>query len=126
MKPESATLEYKRELTDQFEIFADRLKITSAAGLLANLSQEEFFSGHSVPRNKEIMRIDKDLELVEQLGSGFPRILLSYPRKHVVKLGINESAVRKHLDALKSKKMILRFGKTNGYWKVTPEVNDHE
>ena len=36
--------------------------------------------GYSVPRNKELMRIFKDLEMVEYLGSGVPRILRKYPR----------------------------------------------
>lgn len=34
-----------------------------------------------IPRNKELMRIFKDLDLVEQLGSGIPRILEAYPKK---------------------------------------------
>ncbi len=45
------------------------------------LSQEEFFEGYSLPRNKEIMRIFKDLDMVEYLGSGMPRILRFYDRK---------------------------------------------
>jgi predicted HTH transcriptional regulator len=36
--------------------------------------------GHSVPRNKELMRVFKDLEMVEYPGSGIPRILQKYPR----------------------------------------------
>jgi predicted HTH transcriptional regulator len=36
--------------------------------------------GYSVPRNKELMRVFKDLEMVEYLGSGIPRILQKYPR----------------------------------------------
>ena len=52
--------------------------ITSAGGLPQGLSHQEFFEGFSVPRNKEIMRIFKDLNLVEQLGSGIPRILATY------------------------------------------------
>lgn len=35
----------------------------------------------SMPRNQEIMRIFKDLELVEHLGSGIPRILEFYPKE---------------------------------------------
>ena len=58
----------------------DRIEITSAGGLPDGLSQEEFFLGYSVPRNKELMRIFKDLGMVEQLGSGVPRILESYDR----------------------------------------------
>ena len=32
----------------------------------------------SIPRNKELMRIYRDVELVESLGSGIPRILRAY------------------------------------------------
>ena len=37
--------------------------------------------GCSVPRNKELMRIFRDLDLVEHLGSGVPRILKSYGKE---------------------------------------------
>ena len=72
--------DYTRELAPKFEIYKDRIEITSAGGLPQGLSQEEFFEGFSVPRNKELMRIFKDLDLVEQLGSGIPRILEYYDR----------------------------------------------
>ena len=45
------------------------------------LSEEDFFDGVSIPRNREVMRVYRDLELVEQLGSGVPRILESYGRE---------------------------------------------
>ena len=35
----------------------------------------------SVPRNRELMRIFHDLDMVEQLGSGMRRILRSYDEK---------------------------------------------
>lgn len=73
--------DYSNEVPPKFEIFDDRIEITSAGGLPEALSHEEFFEGFSVPRNKEIMRIYKDLELVEHLGSGIPRILKSYTRE---------------------------------------------
>nr|WP_262712387.1 hypothetical protein [Polaribacter sp. IC063] len=44
------------------------------------LSEKEFFEGYSIPRNKELIRVFKDLELVEQLGSGIPRISAYYPK----------------------------------------------
>lgn len=72
--------DYTREVPPKFEIFDDRIEITSAGSLPDFLSVEEFFEGVSVPRNKELMRIFKDLELVEQLGSGLPRILQFYGR----------------------------------------------
>ena len=55
------------------------IEITSAGSLPEGLTQAEFFEGYSIPRNKELMRIFKDLELVEQLGSGIPRITQFFP-----------------------------------------------
>jgi ATP-dependent DNA helicase RecG len=72
--------DYTAEVPPKFEFFADRIEITSAGGLPEGLSHDEFFEGYSVPRNKEIMRIYKDLNLVEHLGSGVPRILESYSK----------------------------------------------
>lgn len=54
------------------------IEITSAGSLPDMLSKEEFFEGFSMPRNQEMMRIFKDLDLVEHLGSGIPRILEAY------------------------------------------------
>jgi predicted HTH transcriptional regulator len=70
--------DYTKEVAPKFEFFNDRFEITSYGGLTEGLTQNEFFDGLSIPRNKEIMRIFKDLDLVEQLGSGIPRILQSY------------------------------------------------
>ena len=72
--------DYSKEVPPKFEIFSDRIEITSAGGLPEGLSKSEFFEGFSVPRNKELMRVFRDLGLVEQLGSGVPRILETYPR----------------------------------------------
>lgn len=49
--------------------------------MYSNYSLIYFDAGFSVPRNKEIMRIFKDVDLVEQLGSGVPRILKSYGKE---------------------------------------------
>ncbi|WP_291483147.1 Fic family protein [Cyclonatronum sp.] len=73
--------DYTREIPPKFEIFDDRIEITSAGSLPEALNQNEFFEGFSIPRNQEIMRIFKDLELVEHLGSGIPRILEKYSKK---------------------------------------------
>ena len=73
--------DYTKEIAPKFEIFQDRIEITSVGSLPEGLSESEFFEGFSVPRNKELMRIFKDLDLVEQLGSGIPRILRSYGKE---------------------------------------------
>ena len=62
----------------QFDIFHDRIVITSCGGLVSGLSEDDFFKCRSMPRNRELMRIFHDLGLVEQLGSGMSRILKVY------------------------------------------------
>ena len=73
--------DYTREVAPKFEIFNDRIEITSAGALPEGLSENEFFEGYSVPRNKELMRVFKDVDLVEHLGSGIPRILETYGKE---------------------------------------------
>ena len=53
---------------------------TSYGGLLPGQSKEDFFSCSSMPRNRELMRVFKDVGLVEQLGSGMSRILKEYDK----------------------------------------------
>jgi len=72
--------DYSNGASPKFEFFSDRLEITSAGGLPYGVTEEDFFNGYSSPRNKEIMRVFRDLEIVEQLGSGVPRILEKYGR----------------------------------------------
>ena len=72
--------DYSREVAPVIEIYADRLAITSYGGLIEGLSVEEFFNGRSMPRNRELMRVFRDLELVEHIGSGMNRILKVYDR----------------------------------------------
>jgi predicted HTH transcriptional regulator len=43
--------------------------------------QDDYFAGYSMPCNKTLMRIFKDLDMVEYLGSGMPRILKAYSRE---------------------------------------------
>lgn len=73
--------DYSNGSVPKFEFFSDRLEITSAGGLPYGLEIEDFFAGHTAPRNKEIMRIFRDLEIVEHLGSGIPRILEAYGKE---------------------------------------------
>jgi len=70
--------DYSREVPPVVEIFSDRLTITSYGGLPQGLSRENFFRCRSMPRNRELMRIFKDIGLVEHLGSGMGRILEAY------------------------------------------------
>ncbi len=73
--------DYSYGATPKIEFFSDRVEMTSMGGLPYGVAEEDFFSGFSVPRNKEIMRVFRDLEIVEQLGSGIPRIIKVYGRE---------------------------------------------
>ncbi|MGL5434231.1 MAG: ATP-binding protein [Lachnospiraceae bacterium] len=72
-----------------------------------SLHKEEFFSCSSMPRNRELMRVFKDVGLVEQLGSGMSRILKAY---HVnCATGVPQLGVSKEFTALaltKSERLI--------------------
>ena len=72
--------DYSSGIPPVFEIFADRISITSYGGLPQEITQDDFFKGISAPRNKELMRIFKDVDLVEQLGSGMERIMKVYDK----------------------------------------------
>lgn len=66
--------DYTSEIPPKFEFFNDRIEITSFGSLPQGITEKEFFEGYSVPRNKELMRVFRDLDLVEHLGSGIPQI----------------------------------------------------
>lgn len=73
--------DYTNEVPPKFELFSDHLEITSAGHLPVGMSKEDFFGGVSYPRNKELMRVFRDAEMVESLGSGLPRVLKVYGRE---------------------------------------------
>ena len=62
------------------ELYSDRIEITSVGGLPQELSQEEFLEGVTAPRNKELIRVFKDVDLIENIGSGVLRILDAYDK----------------------------------------------
>ncbi len=71
---------YTNEVPPKFEIFSDRIEITSAGRLPIGMSEDDFFSGISAPRNKELMRVFRDVDMVESLGSGMKRIQEVYSK----------------------------------------------
>lgn len=104
--------DYTREVLPVFEIFAYRIQITSYGELLTGLSKEYFFSCRSMSCNRELMRVFKDIGLVEQLGSGMSRILKAYDKSlfdisdnfMVVKFAFAEKAAIKSGDKRVTKK----------------------
>lgn len=73
--------DYSNEIPPKVEIFSDRVEITSAGRLPEGMDEEDFFGGVSNPRNKELMRVFRDVKMVEALGSGMPRVLQTYGRE---------------------------------------------
>ena len=71
---------WEREYPPKFEIFNDHISISSTGGLPLHVSKTDFLKGFSAPTHPELMRVFKDLELVEQLGTGIIRILKSYSK----------------------------------------------
>jgi len=73
--------DYANGPAPKVEFFSDRVEITSYGGLPYGITEEDFYSGRSYPRNVELMRVFRDLGIVEQLGSGVPRILNAYGKE---------------------------------------------
>ncbi len=112
--------DYSREITPVVEIYSNRLSITSYGGLVSGLSMEEFLQGRSMPRNREIMRVFKDLELVEHLGSGVHRILQVYS-KNIFKISDNFFEI-----SFPYEKEYLEFVKNQKTEQVTDPVTDQD
>lgn len=72
--------DWSNEYAPKFEMFSDRLVISSNGGIQDNTTKEEFLEGFSLPKNKELMKVFNDLDLVEQMGTGIIRILQSYDK----------------------------------------------
>ncbi len=92
----------------KFEIFSNKLVISSNGGIQEGISQEEFLEGFSNPRNPELMRIFRDLNFVEQLGTGIQRVLKTYNKNifeffpnHIrVTVPFNRNEFKENLDPL--------------------------
>lgn len=72
--------DYTLTTTPIIELYSDRIEITSGGVLPQGLSQEEFLEGVTAPRNKELIRVFKDVDLIENIGSGVLRILDAYDK----------------------------------------------
>ncbi|HOO68115.1 MAG TPA: putative DNA binding domain-containing protein [Bacilli bacterium] len=87
--------DWSTEYPPKFELFDDKLEISSFGGIQNEFTEEEFLLGYSAPKNPELMRVFKDLNLVEHLGTGIRRILKKYSKDiysfypHFIKISIN-------------------------------------
>ena len=87
--------DWSNEYPPKFELFSDRIEISSFGGIQSEFTEEKFLLGYSAPKNKELMRVFKDLELVEHLGTGIRKILKRYDKSiyhfypHFITVSIN-------------------------------------
>lgn len=72
--------DWSNEYAPKFELYNDKLVISSNGGIQPSLTKAEFLEGYSLPKNKELMKVFNDLDLVEQMGTGIIRILHSYDK----------------------------------------------
>lgn len=72
--------DWSKEFAPKFELFSDKLVISSNGGIQEGVTKDEFLQGFSLPKNKELMKVFRDLDLVEQMGTGIIRILESYDK----------------------------------------------
>lgn len=72
--------DYSNGGAPKVELFSNRVEITSIGGLSIGMEEEDFFNGYLLPRNRELMRVFRDLHIANRLGTGIPRILAVYGR----------------------------------------------
>lgn len=70
--------DYTYENSPSFRIFDNRIEIISVGGLPEGIEKEEFLSGYMSPKNPPLMKVFRDLKLVEHMGTGIIRILEKY------------------------------------------------
>lgn len=70
--------DWSSEYPPKFEFFSNRLEVSSFGGIQNEFTEEEFLEGYSAPKNPELMRVFRDLDLVEHLGTGIRKILKRY------------------------------------------------
>ncbi len=64
----------------QVSFYSDRIVFTSHGGIPHGMTEEEFYSGVSRPRNVVLMRVFLNLGIVEHTGHGIPMIVEKYGR----------------------------------------------
>lgn len=87
--------DWSNEYPPKFEFFNNRIEISSFGGIQREFTEEEFLLGYSAPKNPELMRVFKDLDIVEHLGTGIRKILKKYDKSiyhfypHFIRVSIN-------------------------------------
>lgn len=65
----------------QVSFYSNRIEILSHGGLPYGLTEDQFYMGFSKPRNKQLMKIFSQLNIVEHTGHGIPIIISKYGKE---------------------------------------------
>ena len=128
-------------------VYDDLINIVSPGGLPNGLTEADLLQGRSEIRNRVLARVFSSIEdsgssiggSIEDSGGSMVNTEILTDRQNeilvliqqnpkisyrdmAVQLGINNSAVKKHLNHLKDAGWLERVGGTRGYWLVKKEV----
>ena len=104
--------DWTTEYPPKFELFSDRLEVSSFGGIQSEFTEDEFLEGYSAPKNPELMRVFRDLKLVEHLGTGVRKILKKYNKDvyhffpHFIRVSIKYNQNEFEYDNIPNKKEI--------------------
>lgn len=110
--------DWSNEYPPKFELFSNKLEVSSFGGIQNEFTEEEFLLGYSAPKNPELMRVFKDLDIVEHLGTGIRKILKKYDRSiyhfypHFIRVSINYTQNEFEYDNKKSQVVYTDLGLT--------------
>lgn len=82
---------YGLDMSIFIHLFADRIEIVSAGGLVEGLSRDDILLGISATRNANLCKVFYRFQLVEAYGSGLRRIYAVY-KSTIKELGLKEEA----------------------------------
>jgi len=87
--------------------FDDRIEIENPGILLPGMTVEDVKSGVSKIRNRVIARVFRELDLIEQWGSGFPRVIREAAEQGLLEPVIEEIGMRVRVTVFLSEELVI-------------------
>lgn len=104
--------------------FDDRIEVESPGFLLPGLTVEDMKRGISQIRNPVIARVFRELELIEQWGSGVPGIFREAKANHLPEPLIEEIALRIRVTVGLAAPLALTANQSRKTQQTVPEANE--
>ncbi|MBN1930532.1 MAG: hypothetical protein JW786_02855 [Desulfobacterales bacterium] len=112
----------QRGASIRIAFFDDRIEIENPGILLPGITIEDMRRGVSKIRNHVIARVFRELNLIEQWGSGIPRILREAEELGLPALQIEEIGMRMRMTVFLSEQIMIQDNADRLTPEVTPEV----